>query len=90
MPVTCANASEVVGADGCSIRYEEPAVTGTLSVALVVAATTTAPVDPLTTSACWPDHGLRTVMVSVVPAWMAAVVMTPPSTCTSTLEPPWM
>ena len=65
-------------------------MTGTLSVALVVAATTTAPVDPLTTSACWPDHGLRTVMVSVVPAWMAAVVMTPPWTWTSTLEPPWM
>ena len=59
-------------------------------MALVVGETTTAPVEPLTTSACWPGQGLRTVMVSVVPAWMAAVVMTPPSTWTSTLEPPWM
>jgi len=30
VPVTCANGSEVVGDDGCSIRYEEPAATGTL------------------------------------------------------------
>ena len=65
-------------------------MTGTLSVALVVAATTTAPVAPLTTSACWPGHGLRTVMVVVVPAWIAAVARVPPSTWTSTLDPPWM
>ena len=29
-------------------------------------------------------------MVSVVPAWIAAVAIAPPSTCTSTLDPPWM
>ena len=56
----------------------------------MVAATTTAPPEPLTTSACWPGDGLRTVIVCVVPAWIAAVAMVPPSTCTSTLDPPWM
>ena len=65
-------------------------MTGTLRVALLVGETTTAPLAPLTTSAGWPGHGLRTVMVPVVPAWMAAVARVPPSTWTSTLVPPWM
>jgi hypothetical protein len=90
VPVSWANGSEVVGEETSSTRYEEPATTGTLSVAAVVPDTTVAPVEPLTTSTCCPDHGLRTFIVSVVPAWMATVAMVPPSICTSTFEFPWM
>src|SRR5690242_20264776 len=88
VPVTWAKGSDAVGADGLCTRYDRPAVTGTLSVAAVVGATTEAPVEPSTTSACWPGHGLRTVIVRVAPASIAAVVRVPPTTCTSTLEPP--
>lgn len=55
---------------------------------MVVAATTTAPVEPFTTSACCPGHGLRTVRVCVVPARIAAVARVPPSIWTSTLVLP--
>src|SRR5262249_25932417 len=88
VPVTCAKAIDVVGFEGCSTRYEVPALVDRLNVAAVVAATTTAPLEPLTTWTCWPGHGFFTVIVPVEPAWIAAVASVPLSTWTSTFEPP--
>src|SRR5258707_22677 len=48
----------------------------------------TAPVVPLTPSACEPGNDFRTFILFAVPASRAAVSRGPPSTCTSTFEPP--
>jgi hypothetical protein len=50
-----------------------------LNVLAVVAATTTAPVEPLTTTACNPGQGSRTVIVVVEPTWIAVVTSGTPS-----------
>src|SRR5216683_6633519 len=90
LPLTDANGSDVVGDEVSSTRYDRPACTGMLNVALVCEPTTVAPVPPSTTVTAWPGHGVRIEMGLLVPETIATVDGVPLLTCTSTLVLCWM
>src|SRR5216683_1407359 len=82
--------ADVAGDEVSSTRYDRPACTGMLNVALVCEPTTVAPVPPSTTVTAWPGHGVRIEMGLLVPETIATVDGVPLLTCTSTLVLCWM